>query len=182
MLRNVPLVTRIGLTPDELLLQTWSASRPPAYAVRLPDLAVLEGETLALVGSGTQQLLTRLLAMLPRCTALDGAAAARAGSLRIHAQMAVRAGVQSMAITEPFEGLDPGARALAVADLAGLAGLGLTVVVAVCDPVLGARLADRVVIVREGRAVVGYPVLAPSPRTEADVAPVTARLTARLVG
>lgn len=175
-------MTRIGLTPDELLLRTWSSAHPPAYAARLPDLAVLEGETLALVGSGTLRLLERLLAVLPRCTALDGAAAAAAGALRIRAQAAVRDGTRSLAVTEPFAGLDPAARALAVADLAGLGCLGLTTVVAVDDPVLAARLADRVVVVREGSPMVGYPVLTPSPRTEADVAPVTARLTARLVG
>ena len=50
-------MTRIGLTPDELLVATWSGGRPRGYAARMAGLNVLEGETIALVGSGVGDLL-----------------------------------------------------------------------------------------------------------------------------
>ncbi|HEY8340244.1 MAG TPA: hypothetical protein VIK95_10265, partial [Egibacteraceae bacterium] len=90
-------MARIGLTPDELLVDTWS--RPPAsYAARLPGLNVLAGETLALVGSGTDVLLERLSDALAPCTIVDGSVAAAGGVLRVHAQQAARVGVRALAI------------------------------------------------------------------------------------
>lgn len=170
-------MARIGLTPDELLVDTWS--RPPAsYAARLPGLNVLAGETLALVGSGTDVLLERLSDALAPCTIVDGSVAAAGGVLRVHAQQAARVGVRALAISDPFDPpLSPAARALAVADLAGLGSLGLTTVVAIADSALAALVADRVVVVADGEPQVAYPVVA---RTLADVAPVLDRLRRRV--
>lgn len=172
-------MARIGLTPDELLLEAWS--RPPAsYAARTPGLDVLEGETLALVGSGSDLLLERLGEVLAPCTIVDGGVAAAGGVLRVHAQQAARVGVRALAISEPFgPALSPAARALAVADLAGLGSLGLTTVVAIADSALAALVADRVVVVADGEPVVAYPVIAPAPRRLSDVAPVLDRLRRR---
>jgi hypothetical protein len=173
-------MTRIGLTPDELLLATWSGGAPPSYAASIPGLNVLTGETVALVGSGREALLDRLGEVLPACLPIDGAVAAAGGALRVHAQQAARVGVKSLVVSDPFTGLGDEARSLAVADLAGLANLGLTTVVATADATLAALGADRVCIVRDGSPQVAYPVLAPTPRSLADVAPVTDRLATRL--
>jgi hypothetical protein len=168
---------RIGLHPDELAA-TW---RPRRYAARVPGLNVLEGETLALVGQGTDAVLTALAAALPGATWVDGQVAAEGGALRIHAQQAARVGVRALTVTGPFDPqLDDAGRALAVADLAGLRDLGLTTIVEVADADLAVLFADRVVVVADGRPVVAYPVVAPTPRVMADVRPVTERLAARL--
>lgn len=169
---------RVGLTPDELAA-AWGGCGPRRYAAVTPGLSVLAGETLALVGDGSLALLERLAGALEGCLRLDGAAAATAGTVRIHAVQAARVGVSALAVTDPF-GTGSAGRALALADLAGLADLGLTTVVAVTDVSLAALFADRVVVVRDGRPVVAYPVVAPTPRSPADVAPVADRVTARL--
>lgn len=173
-------MARIGLTPDQLLASTWGASTRPSYAARVPGLNVLRGETLALVGLGADAVLDVLLDALDRCTMVDGAAAAAAGTLRIHAQQAARVGVAALAISDPFTGLGEAARALAVADLAGLKTLGVTTVVVVDDAELATAFADRVVVVRNGEVVVAYPVLAPAPRAADDVEPVRRRVVAQL--
>lgn len=173
-------VSRIGLSLEQLLVATWSAATPPTYAARVAGLNVLQGETVALVGDAVDEVLAALADALPVCTVIDGANAAAAGTLRIHAQQAARVGVQSLAISEPFAGLSDDAQALAVADLAGLASLGVTTVVAVAEADLAAAFADRVAVVREGRVVVAYPVLAPTPRGPQDVDPVSRRVAARL--
>jgi hypothetical protein len=168
---------RIGLHPDELAA-TWT---PRHYAASVPGLNVLEGETVALVGEGSGDLLTALAAALPGSAWVDGEVAAEGGALRIHAQQAARVGVRALTVTGPFDdGLDEAGRALAVADLAGLGDLGLTTIVEVADAGLAALFADRVVVVAAGKPVVAYPVLAPRPRRSTDVQPVTDRLTARL--
>jgi hypothetical protein len=170
-------VTRIGLTPDAL------AAGPPgaSYALRVPGLNVLAGETLALVGPGAGLLLERLGSLLSRCTWVDGQVAAAGGVLRVHAQQAARTGVRALAVTGPVDSsLDASARALAIADLAGLGDLGLTVAVEVADVVTAALFADRVVVVRGGEPVVAYPVLPPTPRRPVDVRRVTERVEARL--
>jgi hypothetical protein len=169
---------RLGLSPDELAA-SW---RPAAYAARVPGLNVLVGETLALVGPGSSELLHALADALERCTFVDGGVAAAGGTLRIHAQQAARVGMRAVAISEPFARLGPEATALAVADVAGLGSLGITTVFEAADPGLAALAADRVAVVREGEPVVTYPVLAPSPRTREQVEPVTARLQVRLAG
>lgn len=158
----------------------WSGQPTPAYAARLPGLNVLAGETLALVGDGTDALLDQLSDALAGCMRIDGAVAAAGGTLRIQAVQGARVGLRALAVTDPFTAHDPAVRALALADLAGLADLGLTTVVAAGDVTLAALLADRVVVVAGGRAQVAYPVLAPTPRRIADVAPVTDRVSARL--
>lgn len=169
---------RIGLTPDELAA-TWSS--PRRYAAHVPGLDVLEGETLALVGTGTDALLTELAAELAGSAWVDGEVAASGGAVRIHAQQAARVGVRALTITGPFDtGLAEAGRALAVADLAGLGDLGITTIAVVADAELGALFADRVVVVAEGRPVVAYPVIAPTPRVGADVQLVTDRVAARL--
>jgi hypothetical protein len=179
-------MARIGLTPDELVLATWSAGTPPAYAARLPGLNVLAGEVLALTGTGTSRLLERLSNILEDCLVVDGGVAAAGGALRIHAQQAARVGIRALAVSEPFAGLEPAARALAVADLAGLSGLKtpasqpLTTVVEIADPALAALAADRIVVTRSGEPTVAYPVVAPAPRRPADVHAVACRVTGRL--
>ena len=173
-------MSRIGLTPDQLLVRTWSAPTPPTYAARAAGLNILRGETIALVGNGAAALLSTLVDALPVCTVIDGGAAAQAGTLRIHAQQAARVGVQSLAITEPFAGLDEASAALAVADLAGLSSLGVTTVVAVRDAETAAAFADRVAVVPHDEVVVAYPVVAPAPRSATDIEPVSRRVTARL--
>lgn len=173
---------RIGLTPDELLLATWSAPRRPRYVARTAGLNVLQGETLALVGPGASRLADDLAAVLPDVARLDGAGHARGGSLRIAANAAVRTGARSLIVTDPFAGLARHARALAVADVAGLAQLGVTTVVIVDDVDLATLAADRVVVARAAQAEVAYPVLAPAPRTLADVSHIAARVRARLAG
>jgi hypothetical protein len=172
-------MTRIGRTPDELAAE-WCGRTRRGYAARVAGLNVLEGEIIALLGTGADELLAELTEALERCTVIDGANAAQAGTLRIHAHQAARVGVKALAITEPFAGAGEEARALAVADPAGLRNLGVTTVVAVEDAELGAAFADRVALVRDGHVVVAYPVVAPTPRTAADIAPVSRRVAARL--
>lgn len=178
--RPSPAPARIGLTPDELVMRTWGTDRAPRYAARVTGLSVLDGETLALVGDGTHAVLDELAGALDDCVRLDGAEAAASGTVRIHAVQAARVGVAALAVTDPFTGASAGSHDLALADLAGLADLGLTTVVAVTDVTTAALFADRVVVVRDGRPQVAYPVLAPTPRSTAEVAPVTDRVTARL--
>ena len=173
-------MSRIGLSLEQLLVATWSAAAPPAYAARVAGLNILRGETIALVGEGTDVLLAAMADALPVCTVIDGDNAAQAGTLRIHAQQAARVGVQSLAITDPFGTVGDAGRALAVADLAGLTGLGVTTVVATDNVSLAAAFADRVAVVRAGQVVVAYPVLAPAPRAAGDIEPVSHRVTARL--
>lgn len=173
-------MTRIGLTPDELLMSTWSTARRPTYAARIPGLNVLAGEIVALVGTGAEAVLEALIEALPACTFVDGASAAQGGTLRIHAQQAARVGVQSVAITEPFTGLSRDARDLAVADLAGLGGLDITTVVVVDDAETAAAFADRVAVVQDAQVTVAYPVLAAAPRTATDIGPVSRRIAARM--
>ena len=173
-------MSRIGLTPDELLVATWSGAATGGYAARVAGLNILAGETIALVGTGVEALLDVLMDALPRCTVVDGANAAAGGTLRIHAQQAARVGVRAIAITDPFAGTSPEAHDLAVADLAGLRNLGITTVVAVSDADLGAAFADRVAVVRDGEVVVAYPVIAPTPRRAEDIAPVSQRIAHRL--
>ena len=172
-------VSRIGLSPDALAAEE---PRPAAYAARVPGLNVLAGETLALVGSGTDRLLDRLAVALPWCAWVDGSVAAAGGALRVHAQQAARVGVRALAVTGPVDArLEGHARALAVADLAGLGDLGLTVAVQVADVELAALFADRLVVVRDGQPVVAYPVVQPTPRRPEDVRAVTERVEARLL-
>lgn len=174
-------MAHIGLTTDELLSLTWSARPQLRYAARVDGLNILAAETVALVGDGSPRLLDRLAELLEGCAVIDGAAAAAAGTLRIHAQQAARVGVQALAISEPFPAGLPGpARSLALADLAGLSQLGVTSVVEVGDVMLATLLADRVVVVRGGRPVVAYPVIATTPRSPDDVGPVAARVASRL--
>ena len=173
-------MSRIGLTPDELLVATWSGRPARGYVARVAGLNVLAGETIALVGTGVDELLELLMDAIPRCTVVDGANAAAGGTLRIHAQQAARVGVRAIAITDPFVGTSPEAHDLAVADLAGLRNLGVTTVVAVSDADLGAAFADRVAVVRDGEVVVAYPVVAPTPRRPEDIAPVSQRIANRL--
>ena len=173
-------MSRIGLSLEQLLVATWGAAARPTYAAHVRGLNILRGETVALVGTGAEELLALLADALPRCTVIEGAAAAPAGTLRIHAQQAARVGVESLAITDPFSDIDDEARALAVADLAGVSSLNVTTVVVVADAETGAAFADRVAVVRDGAVVVTYPVLAPTPRSDTDIAPVSARITARL--
>jgi len=173
-------MSRIGLTLEQLLVATWSSPRRRGYAARVPGLNVLQGETIALVGDGRADMLDLLIDALASCTVVDGGAAAAAGTLRIHAQQAARVGVQALAITEPFDNISDDARALAVADLAGLSSLGVTSVVAVTDAELAASFADRVVVVRGGQVVVAYPVVAAVPRARTDIEPVSQRLAAHL--
>lgn len=175
-----PPATRIGLTPDELVMRTWGSDRTQRYAACLPGLNVLAGETVALIGQGAPAVLEGLADELEDCLRLDGAVAAAGGTLRIHAVQAARVGVGALAISDPFAGAGRATSDLALADLAGLADLGLTTVVSVADVTLAARFADRVVVVRDGRPLVAYPVFAPTPRSSADVAPVADRVTARL--
>lgn len=171
-------MTRIGLTPDWLAA---TPSPPRRYVARLGTLRILAGETLALVGTGTRPLLHELADALPACTWVEGATAARGGVLRVHAQQAQRVGMRAVAISGPVEAqLDPHARGLAIADLAGLAELGLTSVAETADAGLAALFADRIVIVVDGVPLVTYPVIAPVPRRVNDVRPVTERVTARL--
>ena len=173
-------MTRIGLTPDELLVATWSGGAPRGYAARMAGLNVLEGETVALVGTGVSDLLTSLADAIAHCTVVDGATAAAGGALRIHAQQAARVGVRALVVTEPFSNLDGATRALAVADLAGLRTLGVTTLVEVADAEAGAAFADRVALVRDGEVVVAYPVVAPTPRRAEDIAPVSRRIADRM--
>ena len=173
-------MSRIGLTPDELLVATWSGRAVRGYVARVAGLNVLAGETIALVGTGVDELLELLMDAIPRCTVVDGANAAAGGTLRIHAQQAARVGVEAVAVTDPFATASPEARDLAVADLAGLRNLGITTVVAVSDAELGAAFADRVAVVRDGQVVVAYPVVAATPRRAEDIAPVSRRIADRL--
>lgn len=172
-------VARIGLTPDELAA-TWNASRRPTYAARTPGLNVLRGETIALVGDGSEAVLEQLRAVLPHPVSLDGAAPAAQGALRIHAQEAARGGAESLLVGDPFVAVTEPARSLAVADLAGLRSLGVTTVVVVGDVDLAAAFADRVAVVQDAKVVAAYPVVAPAPRTPDDIAPVSRRITSRL--
>lgn len=176
-----PAPIRIGLTPDELAA-SWGTSTARRYAACVPGLRVLAGETVALVGEATGELLERLADELDGCVRVDGSVAAAGGTVRIHAVQAARVGMDALAISDPFAGTGADARDLALADLAGLAELGLTTVVAVTDVTLAARFADRVVVVAAGQPLVAYPVLAPTPRSSEQVAPVADRVAARLEG
>jgi hypothetical protein len=147
---------------------------------RIPGLDVLAGETIALVGAGADAVLDALATALDQCAWVDGAAAAEAGTLRVHAQQAARVGLTALAVTGPLGDLDPAARALAVADLAGLRSLGVTTVVVLDDLGVAALVADRVAVVRDAEVTVTYPVLAPVPRVPADVSAVAERIAARL--
>lgn len=171
--------TRLGLTCDELVARTWGGAQAPVYAAHLPGLDVLAGETLALVGAGSDALLDRLHDALAGCVHVDGAVAAAGGTLRIQAVQAVRVGLRALAVSDPF-GVGQAGRELAVADLAGLGGLGLTTVVAVDDVTLAALFADRVVVVDGGEVQVAYPVIAPTPRSPGEVAAVAHRVGTRL--
>lgn len=173
---TVAVVSRIGLSVDELLASTWASGKFARYAAHLPGLDVLEGETVALVGEGAGDMVDAFTAALPEALPIDGAIAARGGTLRIHAQQAVRVGVTALAISDPFPGLGPEARALAIADLASLGGLGLTVLVAASDLEAALLFADRVVLLRDGRVRAAYPVVQSHPRVPADVASVRDRL------
>jgi hypothetical protein len=174
-------MTRIGLSLDELLASTWASGRAARYAARLPGLDVLEGETVALVGEGAGAMVDRFAEHVQGVLPVDGAVAARSGSLRIHAQQAARVGIHALAVSDPFPGLGDAATAIAVADLASLAALGLTTLVAASDPDAALLFADRVVLMRHGVVDVAYPVVAPAPRVAADVAPVAERLARRAV-
>lgn len=182
---TVPTVVgmqRIGLTGDHLAAN-WDAVPRRRYAARVPGLSVLEGEILALVGKGSRDLLDRLARQLDRCARVDGGVAARGGVLRVHAQQAARVGVRALAVDGALDEVLPGpARQLAIADLAGLGNLGLTVVVELADPALAALFADRVVVVAGGEPRAAYPILAAAPREPAAVRPVTERIVARLAG
>lgn len=172
-------MSRIGLTPDQLAA-TWSASGRPTYAARTPGLNILRGETIALVGEGSEAVMQELGAVLPDAAPVDGGAAAQAGAVRIHAQEAARAGAESLLVSDPFSDTAEPARSLAVADLAGLRSLGVTTIVVVRDVDLAAAFADRVAVVQAGRVAAAYPVLAPAPRTADDIAPVSRRVASRL--
>lgn len=171
---------RIGLTGDDLAAR-WDAAPPQRYAAEVPGLRLLEGESVALVGDGTAGLLARLARTLDRCAWVDGAVAAAGGVVRVHGQQAVRVGLSALAVTGPLDArLTPAARQLAVADLASLGALELTVVAEVADPELAALFADRVVVVAGGVPQAAYPVLQATPRAPAQVEPVTARVRSRL--
>ena len=172
-------MSRVGLTPDEMLL-TWSASSVRRYVAKVPGLDVLERETIALVGTGTATVAAQLRDALGAPAVLDGREHASAGALRIAAQAARRDGATAVVVTDPFSDVAEVARPVAVADLAGLSQLGLTTVVEVADLTLAALVADRVVVVKDGHVVVAYPVLASTPRSVDDIAPVRARLQGRL--
>ena len=175
-------MARVGLTAEQLLVATWSSPVPLRYAAHVPGLDVLRGETLALVGSDVESLVQQVAGELGDCLPLDGPACAAAGTLRIHAQQAARVGLRAVSVSDPFAvaTLGGAARALAVADLAGFASLGVTSVVVCSDVGLAALFADRIVVVRNGEVVVAYPVVAPVPRLAPDVAVVTERVAARL--
>lgn len=174
-------MTRLGLTPDHLLATTWGGEQPYRYVACIPGLTVLAGETLALVGSGAADLRDRLTAAIGDTAPLEGPGAAARGTLRIHAQQAARVGLQAIAVSDPFAvPLEAAARDLAIADLAGVASLGLTCVVDLADPTVAALVADRIVVVRNALPITAYPVLAPIPRRAADVAAVLARTRQRL--
>jgi len=172
-------MARIGLTPDEMLL-TWSAASVRRYVARVPGLDVLAGETIALVGTGTAEVAGRLRAAVGTTTDIDGTSHAAAGAIRVAAQSARRAGAEVVVLSDPFTDLAEVARPIAVADLASLSQLGLTTIVEVSDPLLAAQFADRVAVVVDGGVTVAYPVLAQTPRSEADIAPVMERLQRRL--
>lgn len=169
-------MTRIGLTLDELLATTWASGTAARYAARLPGLDVLQGETVAVVGEGAGELVDTFADAVQGALPLDGRIAAQGGTLRIHAQQASRVGVTALAVSDPFPGLSREAKALAVADLASFARLGLTTVVAASDQSCALLFADRVVLLRAGRVEAAYPVIAPYPRTAASVAAVADRL------
>ncbi|HWH32197.1 MAG TPA: hypothetical protein VNU01_05950 [Egibacteraceae bacterium] len=173
-------MTRIGLTLDELLAATWANGRQPRYLAHLPGLDVLEGETVALVGEGAGAMAEAFAAAVDGALPVDGAIAAQGGTLRIHAQQAARVGVRALAVSDPFPGLSPEARSLAVADLASFAGLGLTTLVAASDQDAALLFADRVVVLAGGAVRASYPVTAAYPRTPEVVRPVADRLAARL--
>ena len=171
-------MTRVGLTLDELLATTWASGAGARYAARLPGLNVLEGETVAVIGEGAGALVEAFHDAVEGALPLDGGIAAQGGALRIHAQQAARVGVRALAVSDPFPGLGLEAKALAVADLASFARLGLTTVVASSDRASALLFADRVVLLRAGRVEAAYPVLAAYPRTPASVAAVADRLAA----
>ena len=169
-------MTRVGLTLDELLATTWASGATARYAARLPGLNVLEGETVAVIGEGAGAMVEAFHDAVEGALPLDGGIAAQGGALRIHAQQAARVGVRALAVSDPFPGLGREAKALAVADLASFARLGLTTVVASSDRASALLFADRVVLLRAGRVAAAYPVLAAYPRTSASVAAVADRL------
>lgn len=174
-------MTRIGLSIDELVAATWADERLPRYVARADGLHVLAGEVVAVVGPGAPALRRRVAATTAACAAIDGPLAAGTGTLRVEARRAARAGRQAVSICDPLAGdLDSAAAALAIADLASIPALGLAAVVDLADARVAALVADRVVVVEEGRIDRSYPVLAPRPRRAEDVAPVTERALARL--
>lgn len=171
---------RLGLTADELAALTWSGE-PPRYAGHACGLRLLEGETVALVGSGTEAVLDGLADTLGEtAVAVDGPAAAGDGLLRVHAVQAARLGAEVLLVRGPVDASALTDRGLAVADLAACSTLGLTAVAGVTCPQLAARFADRVAVVADGYVSATYPVFAPRPRDPQDVAHVTDRVRRRL--
>lgn len=173
-------MTRIGLTPDELAALP-AAGRPLRYAAHVDGLSILAGEVLAVVGPGATALRERISERLAGVLPVDGSYAARGGTLRIQAVGARRVGLTALSISDPLAGdVPPAAASLALADLAGLADLGLTTLVEFADPEAAALVADRVVVAALDGPDRAYPVLAPHPRVHGDVAMVTARTRRRL--
>lgn len=171
---------RVGLTADELAALTWGGE-PPRYAGQARGLRLLEGETVALVGSGTAAVFDELGDALAGTSAtVDGPAAAASGVLRVHAVQAARMGAGVLLVRGPVDASPHTDRELAVADLAACSALELTAVAEVACPQLAACFADRVAVVADGHVAATYPVLAPRPRQPEDVAHVTDRVRRRL--
>jgi hypothetical protein len=171
---------RVGLTVEELAAEAWSGE-PARYAGEACGLRLLEGETVALVGSGSRAVLEQLAAGFGNETAVvDGRAAAGGGVLRVHAVQAARTGASALLVRGPVDDPTVAGPGLAVADLAACPALGLTAVAEVGAPQLAARFADRVAVVADGQVTATYPVLVPRPRGAQDVAHVTDRVRRRL--
>jgi hypothetical protein len=178
---TVDAVSRIGLTVDELAAHAAAGGPGARYVAHLDGLDLLAGELVAFVGPGAAPLRASLCHELPCCRPIDGARAARTGTLRVEAVQARRAGIQSLVVSDPLAGApDEEAAALALADLAGLEDLGLTVAVDFADPYAAALVGDRVAVVGQTGLDRAYPVLAPRPRSLHDVRKVTERALARL--
>lgn len=173
-------MTRMGLSIDELVARTWVGGHAERYVARSRGLHVLECQVVALIGAGAPEFREHLSTAIEGCVPIDGPAAAHAGTLRIHAMQAARVGLRAIAVSDPLRGLSPTAAGLALADLAGLGDLGMTVVVDLADAESAALVADRVVVVADGMPDRAYPVLAPHPRSPREVAAVTARALATL--
>lgn len=173
-------MTRIGLTPDELAALPLSGT-PARYVAHVDSLSILAGQILAVVGPGAAMLRGRITERLDGVLPIDGSSAARGGTLRVHAVQARRVGLTALSISDPLAGDVTGAAAsLVLADLAGLADLGLTTVVEFADLEAAALVADRVVVASLSGADRAYPVLTPRPRTLVDVAGVAARTRQRI--